>query len=150
MRPVSKTSAQHTRSNRLPGHRRPISPRPSSALAVLLFLLAFAAAARAADVKVGMTDSPPRFVPEKVTIKVGQTVEWNNNAATLHTVTAKPEAAINKADVSLPAGAQPFDSGFMPPGQSFSYTFAVPGTYRYFCIPHESLGMVGEVVVRPK
>lgn len=150
MRPVSKTSAQHSRSNRLPHRRWLITARLLPTLAAPLLLFALASVARAADVKVGMTDSPPKFVPGKVTIKVGQTVEWNNNAATLHTVTAKPDAAINKADVSLPAGAQPFDSGFMPPGQSFSYTFTVPGTYRYFCIPHESLGMVGEVVVRPK
>jgi hypothetical protein len=32
-------------------------------------------------------------------------------------------------------------------GESFSYTFDEPGTYEYFCIPHEDLGMVGTVTV---
>jgi plastocyanin len=34
------------------------------------------------------------------------------------------------------------------PGNTYQHTFTVPGTYRYFCQPHESNGMVGEVVVK--
>jgi hypothetical protein len=30
---------------------------------------------------------------------------------------------------------------------TFSFTFEEPGTYDYFCIPHEDLGMVGTVTV---
>jgi hypothetical protein len=30
---------------------------------------------------------------------------------------------------------------------TFSFTFEEPGTYDYFCIPHESLGMIGSVTV---
>ena len=32
-------------------------------------------------------------------------------------------------------------------GGTFSFTFDEPGTYDYFCIPHEDLGMVGSVTV---
>jgi plastocyanin len=32
-------------------------------------------------------------------------------------------------------------------GGTFSFTFEEPGTYDYFCIPHEDLGMVGSVTV---
>jgi hypothetical protein len=32
-------------------------------------------------------------------------------------------------------------------GGTFSYTFEEPGRYDYYCIPHESLGMVGSVTV---
>lgn len=104
------------------------------------------AAAPAAVVK--MTDKPPKFVPLKVTVKVGQTVQWINDAKTLHSVTATPDDAANKADISLPAGAQPFDSGFMQPGATFEYTFTVKGTYKYTCLPHEKDGMNGFVVVK--
>ena len=36
----------------------------------------------------------------------------------------------------------------MPPGGTFDYTFTVPGTYRYFYVPHEALGMIGTIVVK--
>lgn len=96
-----------------------------------------------------MTDQL-RFAPATVTIHVGEAVRWQNvTSAITHTVTADPGRAENPADVSLPPGAQPFNSGAVTPGQSFQHTFTVAGTYRYFCIPHETLGMLGTVVVEP-
>lgn len=106
---------------------------------------AMADAAPAAVVK--MTDKPPMFKPLKVAIKVGQTVEWVNNAETLHSVTTDPDSAQKAGDVSSPPGTQPFDSGFMKPGMTFDYKFTVPGTYKYLCLPHEKDGMVGYVIV---
>jgi plastocyanin len=103
--------------------------------------------ASASTVEVKMKDTPPVYVPEKVTVKVGDTVEWDNNAASLHTVTADPSKAADQKDVELPPGAQPFDSGFMMPDGKFSYTFTKPGTYKYVCLPHEKDGMIGYVIV---
>ena len=88
------------------------------------------------------------FEPKVVHIKAGQTVEWRNNSLFTHSVTADPKDADDPGDVSLPAGAQPF-SATVESGQTFTHTFTVPGTYRYICMPHEDLGMVGEVVVEP-
>jgi plastocyanin len=120
----------------------------SATLAALIFLsVVMPSSAAAKTVEVKMTDTPARFVPEKVTIKVGDTVEWYNNAASLHSVTTNQSVAQNPKDVSSPPGAKPFDSGFMPPGAKWSYTFTVPGTYKYLCLPHEKDGMVGYVVV---
>jgi plastocyanin len=101
-----------------------------------------------ATATVTMTDEPARFVPEELKIKVGTTVEWKNTGATLHSVTADASQAQVKSHVSLPKGAKPFDSGFMPPGATFSHTFTVPGEYKYICIPHEQNGMLGEVEVK--
>jgi len=95
-----------------------------------------------------MSDKPPKFLPDKITIKAGQTVEWVNNAKTLHSVDGDPTMALKPSDVSLPAGAKPFDSGFMKPDMTWDYTFKVPGTYKYTCVPHEKDGMNGEVVVK--
>ena len=145
-------SAVLLRSQRIGGFGKYIGVRLLRAavpMAGVLLLAAFAVA-QAAQVEVKMTDNPPRFVPEKVTINAGDTVNWDNNAQNLHTVTADPAKAADKNSVSLPAGAQPFDSSFMPPGAKFKYTFTVPGTYKYFCIPHEKDGMVGYVVVKKK
>lgn len=47
----------------------------------------------------------------------------------------------------LPSGAQPWDSGIVAAGQSWSYTFTTPGEYTYFCIPHEAAGMVAKLTV---
>ena len=88
------------------------------------------------------------YQPSKVTISAGQTVKWKNDTGDPHTVTVVPDKALVPADVALPKNAQPFDSGTIPAGMTFSHTFTVPGTYRYYCTLHESNGMVGEVTVK--
>lgn len=103
----------------------------------------------ASDTVVVDMDNRLRFLPETVRVRAGQTVRWVNGSALMHTVTADPAAAADPANVELPAGAAPFDSGEMSPGDTFAYTFTVPGTYRYVCLPHELAGMIGVVVVEP-
>ncbi len=95
-----------------------------------------------------MSDKPPKFLPDKLTIKAGQTVHWVNNAKTLHSVDGDPTMALKPSDVSLPPGAKTFDSGFMKPDMTWDYTFKVPGTYKYTCVPHEKDGMNGVIVVK--
>lgn len=95
---------------------------------------------------VGMTDDL-KFEPETITIEAGETVLWRNSSNLVHTVTADPSKAADPAHVELPEGAETFDSGFIEAGGTYSHTFEVPGRYRYFCIPHEAAGMIGEVVV---
>jgi plastocyanin len=87
------------------------------------------------------------FEPAQTTIAVGQTVEWANDSMLWHTVTCDPALAKRPEDAALPPGAARFDSGKVDAGHRFSHTFTVPGTYRYFCQPHELNGMVGEVKV---
>ena len=123
--------------------------RAGSVLAALICVaVALPSIAAAKTVEIKMTDTPPKFVPITVTIDKGDTVEWINNAASLHSVTTNPAVAQDPKDVSAPAGAKPFDSGFMTPGAKWSYTFSVPGTYKYLCLPHEKDHMVGIVVVK--
>ena len=98
-------------------------------------------------VTVTMTDKPPKYVPETLTIAAGTTVEWKNTGKTLHDVTTDGSSSLNPADAKIPPGAETFDSGFMPPDGTFQYTFKVPGDYTYFCIPHEKDGMIGHIVV---
>jgi plastocyanin len=89
-----------------------------------------------------------KFVPEKITIKVGQTVEWvNDDKAMPHEVTTDENVASDPSNVSMPEGAAPFDSHLIPTGKSFRHQFTVPGPYRYTCPPHENEGMLGEVTV---
>jgi FtsP/CotA-like multicopper oxidase with cupredoxin domain/plastocyanin len=73
-----------------------------------------------------------RFYPVTMTVPVGSTVTWVNNGADWHNV------------ASSAAG---FDSGRVAPGEAFSFTFEVAGTYRFVCRHHGLAGMNGEVVV---
>jgi plastocyanin len=73
------------------------------------------------------------FEPAQITVRAGDTVEWRNPSALPHTVTADPERVADPENVQLPEGAEPFDSGDIPPGETFRYTFEVPGQYRYVC-----------------
>lgn len=87
------------------------------------------------------------FEPREVTVRVGQAVTWRNSSFLVHTVTADPKLAARKGSASLPAGAEPFNSGNLMPGNTFSHRFSVPGRYGYFCIPHEGAGMTGTIIV---
>ncbi|MCM2281744.1 MAG: plastocyanin/azurin family copper-binding protein [Bdellovibrionaceae bacterium] len=91
-----------------------------------------------------------RFEPATISIRVGDTVRWTNTSSSLiHTVTFDASLADDPSHVELPAGADPFNSGNIAPGGTFTRTFTVPGTYRYFCIPHEDEPMVGSITVSP-
>lgn len=89
------------------------------------------------------------FSPNEITLPAGGTVEWRNTSFLTHTVTADPARASDPDDVQLPPGAEPFDSGEIPAGEVFRHRFTTPGTYRYFCIPHEGMGMIGTIIVEP-
>jgi len=104
--------------------------------------------AQAKTVEVSMKQAPKsRFVPETVTIAAGDTVKWSNPAFVTHTVTFDPAMAATPANVALPPGVAPFDSGNLEEDQSYSHTFTVKGTYKYVCKYHEAMGMVGTVNV---
>lgn len=88
------------------------------------------------------------FMPDTLRVLPGETVVWRNTSAVVHTVTFDPARAAEPANITLPANVEPFDSGDMAPGAEFRHTFAVPGEYRYICIPHELAGrMFGVVIV---
>jgi plastocyanin len=72
------------------------------------------------------------FKPKSITVAPGTTVRWVNYGEERHTVTSRDGL---------------FDSGPLSPGATYSVTFMRPGTYHYFCRPHEKMGMVGTVVV---
>jgi len=88
------------------------------------------------------------FQPDVVRIRAGETVEWRNRSFFTHTVTDDPARARDAADAQLPAGTEPF-SAQVGPGEIYRHVFTIAGAYRYFCIPHESRGMHGQVIVEP-
>jgi len=76
------------------------------------------------------------YSPGQLDVLLGTTVTWRNADRSTHTVTADDDV---------------FDSGFIPPGGTFSRTFATSGTYRFHCTIHRFMRgsvRVFEVVLR--
>lgn len=115
------------------------------AASIAAIVAASPAAAEQVGAAVMMTDAF-RFEPPAVTIHAGEAVEWRNASHFVHVVTDDPKLG----DAAVPAGAEVFASSEIPPGGSFRRVLSVPGQYRYFCIPHEGIGMVGRVTVLAK
>ena len=87
------------------------------------------------------------FDPLGLRIEPGQTVRWTNrDAGNSHTVTSYHPELFNRPQ-RIPAGAAPFGSDYLLPGDTFSVTFSENGIYDYYCVPHEHAGMVGRIVV---
>ena len=89
------------------------------------------------------------FEPPSVTIKVGETMTWVNDSPIPHTTTGdsdrNPVKETRLDVVQLAPGAEPWDSGLLSQGQTFSHTFTAAGEYQYFCIPHVLSGMLGSI-----
>ena len=75
------------------------------------------------------------FIPARLSVPVGTTVEWRMVGTQEHDVWAFDGS---------------FHSPTMGPGMRFAHTFTKTGTFRYLCIPHHGDGMYGEVVVVPR
>jgi plastocyanin len=82
--------------------------------------------------------NPCFFVPEEVTINVGDTVIWKNSDTATHTVTSGTVEAPDR-------WGEVFDSGLGKPGSEFRHTFDTPGEYPYLCQLHS--WMKGKVTV---
>jgi plastocyanin len=71
------------------------------------------------------------FFPATLTVAPGTTVSWTNDDDIPHTVVAKDKGFRSK----------PLDTG-----NQFTFTFATPGEYAYFCSLHPH--MVGKIIVK--
>jgi plastocyanin len=108
-----------------------------------------------AEYDVGM--SLQAFKPRDITVTAGTRVVWKNTSSRGHTVTAYGGAIPDNAAFfatgdfdSTDQAREAFNTsggGVIDGGETFAHTFEVPGTYNYFCIPHERGGMVGTVEV---
>ena len=71
------------------------------------------------------------FTPATLTVKAGTTVTWTNHDDIPH--------GIGSANNAFPK------SKALDTDDSYSFTFATPGTYQFFCYLHPK--MVGSIVV---
>ena len=90
--------------------------------------------AQAATIPVAMAHYA--FSPASITINVGDTLTWTNSDTAPH-------------DVTTTSGPVPIHSATLTTGQSWSYTFTTPGTYRYICSIHPDM-QASVTVLAPK
>lgn len=93
-----------------------------------------------------------KFMPNDITVKVGDTVTWQNGETIGHTITSGEWGDVNESTglrgTQTPDGM--FDHALSPKGSegdTFSFTFTEAGTYKYYCQPH--LTMNATVIVEP-
>ena len=109
--------------------------------AVIVTALALTAGARA-NLATSSSDKPTRnvtvkidnfsFGPAIVTVPAGTTVTWTNNDDVPHVVTSDD--------------GKMFKSKALDTDDRFSFTFAKPGTYNYYCSIHPK--MTAQIVVQ--
>ncbi|HZE13344.1 MAG TPA: plastocyanin/azurin family copper-binding protein, partial [Chthoniobacterales bacterium] len=73
-----------------------------------------------------------KYSPEAVEIKTGETVVWNNNNLTPHTVASESATELNSRSIE--------------PGASWNHKFSQAGTFPYYCTFHTE--MKGTITVR--
>jgi plastocyanin len=73
------------------------------------------------------------FTPASITIQRGTTITWRNDDTFIHTSTSD-STGWNTGDVAGHASA--------------TTQFNTAGTFRYHCVYHQAMGMVGTVVVQ--
>jgi amicyanin len=100
------------------------------AVAFLLALSAPAAASQGHRIPIAQY----AYQPAEMTVRVGETVTWTNQDQAPH-------------DVVTTAGPAVLQSPLLTQGQSWSFTFTVPGDYDYYCSVHPD--MRGRVTVLP-
>lgn len=110
----------------------------------LILSLLLGATSQAAIIELA---NPHQFIPQKLTIEVGEEVEFKNVSVRTHTVTADTALVQDPSHVILPEGAQPFHSEPIGPGESYKKKFDVAGLYQFVCLPHEMFGMIGQIEV---
>jgi plastocyanin len=107
----------------------------AAALATLaMALIGFASRASAGQNPTGLQIAIDNFsfAPATLTIPAGTSVTWVNHDDIPHTVVSEDKAT--------------FKSSALDTDEKFSFTFAKPGTYTYFCSIHPK--MTAKVVVQ--
>jgi plastocyanin len=88
----------------------------------------------AADAPTQITIKEYKYVPATLNMMAGTKVTWVNQDDVPHTIIDS-------------SPSKTFHSAALDTNDSYSFTFAKPGTYHYFCTLHPT--MVGTIVVAP-
>ncbi|XP_062227787.1 plastocyanin, chloroplastic-like [Phragmites australis] len=102
-----------------------------------------AGGATAQEVLLGADGGGLVFEPSEFTVKSGETITFKNNAGYPHNIVFDEDEVPSGVDTSKISQEEYLNA----PGETFSITLTVPGTYSFYCEPHQGAGMVGKVTV---
>ena len=102
-----------------------------------------AGGAMAQEVLLGANGGVLVFEPNEFTVKTGETITFKNNAGFPHNIVFDEDAVPSGVDASKISQEEYLNA----PGETYSVTLTVPGTYGFYCEPHVGAGMVGKVTV---
>lgn len=85
------------------------------------------------------------FDPHVAWVTPGGTVTWTIESGDHSTTAYHPE---NDRPLRVPEQATAWDSDLLTaPGATFVQPVEIEGVYDYYCTPHESMGMIGSLIV---
>jgi len=113
------------------------------------------------------------FMPNAIVVDAGSNVRWINPSNLPHNVVGifnqtTAQDAVNSTELIIdnstnntnstantsnvepspsPSGLTAIDSGFIPQGQSWQYSFNEPGVFNYLCTIHAEEGMRGTLII---
>ena len=105
------------------------------------------------DVEMTLVDGQYRFVPEQVTIKAGDVVRFHNRQGGPHNVMffsdSIPAGAAAVIDAGMDESAPLTSQMAVTQDEVITVAFngAPTGRYHYTCVPHQAMGMNGNIVV---
>jgi plastocyanin len=101
---------------------------------------------QAAEVTLRTEGNQQHFDPHIAWVEPGGTVTWELESGTHDAVAYHPDN--DDKPLRMPEDATPWRTDLLSEqGATASHTFETEGVYDYYCTPHESLGMVGTVIV---
>ena len=110
-------------------------------LAGLVLSMPAAAISKETPQTVHVTIHDHTFVPRVIRVKAGQQIVWLNTDQDPHTVTSGGNNVDDNRWTSSP---------LIPDGHTFTLRLDRPGTYPYFCKPHQfEESMHGTIIVSP-
>ncbi len=106
------------------------------------------------EVQMVMEGTEYKYVPAALTIKAGDTVIFRSISGGLHNVQFYPDSiapgSSEMLDAAITNKQGPLASALVPEGENITITFpaGIPaGDYKYFCLPHQTMGMHGVITV---
>ena len=112
----------------------------SSAVAILLSAYPSLAAT---TIKMGGDDGSLNFVPSSVTVSSGEKIIFLNNKGFPHNVIFQKDGVPESVEINKISRSDYMNEQ----GEQFVVVLTEKGNYKFFCEPHASAGMYGEIVV---
>ncbi len=116
-------------------------------LAFVLGTLPLMQAQESKDRIVEMTNEAT-YNPAELIIQKGERIVWKNTSDQVQTITVKTQKQNDRLKAMAPDEAEPFSSGAIRPGETFAYTFYIPGTYEIVSLPNATANMSGRIIVQ--